>query len=665
MVKPLGGSPPKPATHESNVENTNLNTQQTQISAPQTSASQTPVVHPSRYGAEAQSARRAEHSFSGQARAAELLSETPSKMPGGADGTGNSSQSIVKGDPSAGNMASGQAARRDLRTLEGDTNFRSLNAETQTRVRDLMMQQEHRTSRRNLTTLSTDPDFARLSPDGQNRALQRFASNPANPANTQSILDTVRSRANLEQNSNFQHLNESTRRQVLTQLESYHGNPIAQRNLSDLAIDPNFSRISPTHQDQTLQALNRNPGDGVYTQNLRDITGSENFRGMNDANKSQILNMAAQHSNNQRYQSDLYRLVNDNRFERLSSRDQGMTLNVFENTTPNGRQALHNLLQRDINGQTALTSRGFAPHSGTLIETLSRLSTTPLNSRLQDSAGNPIPRERVTAQLLQELNNPDRYINQGNRHDTCTVANMTNRVANESPAEYARLVSDLAITGESRLANGDRISVPGRDAWQPDNSNRSHGERILQSALMSYSRPGERYYNLWAGKDGLPGTNDDGFQDRWNPNVQPVTVDGFVDTQRSALDTDADQRVLNGLYGRNFEIFSSSSGEDMVDRTREELRSGRGPIDVTLTWDTARNVGHRVQVREIQNGRVYFYNPWGGGAVGATGDEHGTSLRNKTSGPVRRTEDGGRAIESMTVEEFQHSVVFLFVPEGR
>jgi peptidoglycan hydrolase-like protein with peptidoglycan-binding domain/LysM repeat protein len=554
----------------------------------------------------------------------------------------------------------------DRLALENDPSFRSLRPETQRQVRDQMTQHSGQpgdpddpASRTNLRQLATDPNFAHLSPEGQDQALQRFAQHPADAAQTQEIRNEVRDRANLENNANFRHLNDATRQQVLNQMGRPGTTQAERTNLTNLATDPNFSQLPRAQQDQTLQALSRNPGSAEYTQQLRNLTGSENFRHMDNNLRSRMIQMSATHANNPAYTRSLDRLVRHDQFGRMGTENQRMTLNVFENTTPAGRTALMGTLNRTINGQPALLSRGEGS-TGTLLSQMNRLSTTNLDARLQDNAGQPINRSRVTEQLLQEVADPSGNINQGNR-GTCTVTSMSRDLAARNPAEYARIVTDLSTTGTSRLANGDNISVP-PDAWRPDNGSRSHGERLIQSSLMQYATPGTAYRNsAGPGADGINGTPDDGLDQHAGRN------------QAAGLVPSEEQRVLNGLYGRNYDIYTGSANfrDDRVDRmqrVREELAAGRGPVHVDLGWGPG---GHAVEVTGVTpDGRVMIRNPWGRdvgpdfvpGSNPPQRTVNGTAGNNTNAGPLRRTEDQAHGMESMSVDDFQNACRQVYVP---
>ena len=717
MVDKIGGGsstppPSAPKTDESsNVATTNKAQQGQDVPKETAQADSQTSTQTSTLNAEGRSARMAEHSIEGQARQAQLESQsapagsggTGTPATGGPPATGSTTPPTVtsgtgattsappdapkllkegsKGpevenlqkelndwraghgekpigvDQKYGNetkgavkefqkenglTADGQAGARtqDRLKLETDPNFKSLKPETQQQIRDQMgtySEQkagkpdtpENQSSRTNLVGVATDPNFAKLSPEGQKAALDRLATNPTDAAHTQAVKDTVKDRSTLENDANFKKLNADTQKQAVENLEKNHGNQAAKDNVIKLATDPNFGQLSRTHQDQILQAQAKKPEDAAYTQSLRDITGSANFRGMDDANKTKVIDMASSAKASPTYLSNLDRMIKHDRFGAMSTQDQKRMLNVFDTTSPRGQDALQNLMSRDVNGQPALTSRGYGS-TGTLLEQLDRAASTPLDSRMTGTT-----KERFTENLLNEVSDPNYYIDQSNR-DTCTVTSMSHNLASKNPAEYARIATDLATTGQSKLANGDTISAPS-DAFAQDTSTRSDSERLMQSAFMNYARPGQGYTNL----------------------PQPGR---FADGQ-TGLVYDQQERVLEGLHNRNYTHYTGSFNfkddkQDILEKTQSEINNGRGPVHTRLSWQGG---GHAVEVTAVRDGRVYFRNPWGGDQPGINTDvgPNGTTQTN----PNVRTDDARNGIQSMTIEEYKKHVNGVIVPD--
>ena len=105
-------------------------------------------------------------------------------------------------------------------------------------------------------------------------------------------------------------------------------------------------------------------------------------------------------------------------------------------------------------------------------------------------------------------------------------------------------------------------------------------------------------------------------------------------------------RITN-LYGSV--NFRDDKG-DMIRMTEKLLNDGKGPVVISMTWGTA---GHAVEITDVRDGKVFYRNPWGGGNVGPTGQVYGTQPNNGPGGPLRKTENGAAAIESMALDDFK------------
>jgi hypothetical protein len=527
------------------------------------------------------------------------------------------------------------ANTHDRLQLENDASFKTLDPATKTLVRDQMnANSKNQVGRESTLQLATDPNLAKLPADAQQGYVKKVG---ANPANLPQIRDDVKDRATLEKDPNFQKLDPVTQKSVREKMEGYDGKPVERGLLVKLATDPNFEKLGgAANRDRALKALGNNPTSAANLANLQKMIGSDSFKNkMGDAFRGQILDRAAARAGDNAYIQDLSKLASDPKFGALNPVEQGKTLNVFDKTTPAGRTALQDLLQREVSGVSALKTHGIGKNAPTLLDELDRLTSSPTtDARLRDSAGNPVTPGQYSEQVLQELSAPDNFVDQSNR-GTCTCTSMSHKLATTNPAEYARIATDLALTGQSKLANGAAINVPGPTAWQADTSTRSHSERLIQSSLMNYARPG--YLN----NHGVAG-NPDGWADRLN----------------SGLTSDEEKRVMQGLYNKKFEVYDGEwnfrdDKKDIVNKIRGELGRGVSHVNVDLDWGGG---GHAVEVTKIENGRVFFRNPHGNAGVGATGTIQGTSANNTGNGPLRKTEDGARAIQSMSLDDFEKAV---------
>jgi hypothetical protein len=127
------------------------------------------------------------------------------------------------------------------------------------------------------------------------------------------------------------------------------------------------------------------------------------------------------------------------------------------------------------------------------------------------------------------------------------------------------------------------------------------------------------------------------------------------------MSPDKQVKVMNALTGKNHEYYEGSwnfkdDAKDMQSKTEEQLKAGKKPVYTIVQWGDGT---HAVEVTKIENGRVYWRNPWGGNipgvdnGVGAT-DDPTKPIPART--PPRKIEDGPNGIESMSIEDYQKNV---------
>src|SRR5262249_26064971 len=158
--------------------------------------------------------------------------------------------------------------------------------------------------------------------------------------------------------------------------------------------------------------------------------------------------------------------------------------------------------------------------------------------------------------------------------------------------------------------NGDdlcrvMISVP------DDDSGRSASERIFQSALMDYADNAGIHndYDNYGGDHGLS---------RWE--------------QRYGLE---------GLFGRDFHLLGPGGyvHRDLLDVLRDCMPT---PTLADLHWSDG---AHAVVVTKIENGRVFYHNPWGP----VTDDVQNGDEYPYDNPRGRRLEDRATGLESMSL----------------
>lgn len=103
------------------------------------------------------------------------------------------------------------------------------------------------------------------------------------------------SRLDLENDSNFQKLNDATKTQVRKQMTDHGQDSSKIQNLSNLATSPGFNKLSTAHQKQMLNALAKRPTDKKFAGELQTLADSKTFRGLSDADKTSMLNNVSKH----------------------------------------------------------------------------------------------------------------------------------------------------------------------------------------------------------------------------------------------------------------------------------------------------------------------------------------------------------------------------------
>ncbi|MDY7227373.1 hypothetical protein [Hyalangium rubrum] len=200
-----------------------------------------------------------------------------------------------------------------------------------------------------------------------------------------------------------------------------------------------------------------------------------------------------------------------------------------------------------------------------------------------DTLDGRVDRNTFVTDLVQELATPS-AINQGSR-GTCAPTAMSINLALNHPAEYARIMRDLASpSGTVTLADGKTtLTREAETSFLPDGSGRALTQRLMAPVFMEASN-GERAYNDW---------NDSG-------------------AGASATGLDA---LHDAVYGRNMahkELHGSEARDEAMKQIDSELASGQNVL-AGIWWNA--DGGHEVLITgtEKLNGQDYlkFINPWG------------------------------------------------------
>ncbi len=429
--------------------------------------------------------------------------------------------------------------------------------------------------------------------------------------------------------------------------------------LSDLAQTPRFARL-PEAEQRTL--LDRAAKDGRWlTSNVSPLIAQGHWGQLGDKTHEALLDRFARSPDGG---DKLAAMLGSSRGQALSGGERNQLARIFAASSAfTGDESINRILWSDLGGQPLLRSR--SPSGGRLIDELERFAQSTLDPRV--SAAMPkFPgivdaktqafldegRKRdALSDLLTEVAQPMVAVGQSNR-GTCTVTSHLHNLARRTPAEYARVATDLATTGQSRLSSGTTVHVPA-DAFAPDSSARSLTERLTQAAMMQAARPEDTYLNRHPGPDRRLGTPDDGTISKTGR-----IPDGFTGANRTGLIDSESVRALEALHGRDYQARASSVfelfgkrvwGESLDELAQHKLAQG-SPVFASLKWGKG---AHQLEVVAVENGRVLLRNPWGGNASASALAAPQPVPTSEGMPPSRAIVDPRTGLESVSVEDFR------------
>lgn len=441
--------------------------------------------------------------------------------------------------------------------------------------------------------------------------------------------------------------------------------------MAELAQTPRFTRLPEPEQRALLDRASR---DGRWlTSNVSPLIAQGHWGQLGEQTQEQLLDRFARSPSGG---DRLAAMLGSSRAQALSGGERNQLARIFAASgSTQGDDALNRVLWSDLGGQPLLRSQ--APGGSRLIDELERFARTPLDPRVAAAAPRPTgafanaqteqliddQRKRFAlGDLLGEVSRPMAEVAQSDR-GTCTVTSHLHNLARRSPAEYARIATDLATTGESRLASGTSVNVP-PDAFAPDSSRRTLTERLTQSALMQAARPEDPYLNRHPGPDGKLGTNDDG-----TPSDTGRIPDGFTRANRTGLVDGEQVRVLEALHARDYEARRSSAfelfgnrlwGESLDEIARQKLAQG-SPVFAGLKWGRG---AHALEVVGVEGGRVLLRNPWGGVPSAQPLSAPQPAPPSEGMPPSRTIIDPRIGLESVSIEDFRAYGYSVIVPRS-
>lgn len=202
-----------------------------------------------------------------------------------------------------------------------------------------------------------------------------------------------------------------------------------------------------------------------------------------------------------------------------------------------------------------------------------------------------VDRGALLSDLIGELETPEAVAQ--HQKGTCGATTAQIYLIRKDPAEYVRIISDLASPEGKTTLKGGKTLAREKD-WAADNDGgRSTPSRLFQPAAMELGD--DKYLVL-----GYNNTKD-------KANLGPIPLFG-------GLSNGSEVRILKQLTGEDFDNigFNRFTRDGHWDDVKKLLADGHGPIPVSMVWNTYGDPGgHFVQIDRVESGRVYYTNPWG------------------------------------------------------
>jgi hypothetical protein len=322
------------------------------------------------------------------------------------------------------------------------------------------------------------------------------------------------------------------------------------------------------------QSMSRTPGrtslGGVGGVGSKDLMRATNGLNKNAQQLAQALSMQGDAATNS--------VLASGNFQKLAKDDRESIINLLAQGGPSAAPAMAKLFKN--NQQSVLLQKDEA--GNTVLRNLEHISQSKRSS--------------LAGEALADIADPHR-IQQGYA-PTCTATSMQYEFAKERPAEYARLMRDLAVDGRARMAGGGVLEVPVNAALSASEKNsdaRTASEALFQSAVMEYAN-GADDYNL--AKQKSSGARGD-YRGLFPDQIRDMTAQ---------------------LFGARYE--TREIRDD--DEARDELAliaSRERPNRPVLFDISMGSFNHNVSLESVDDKRVSYRDPTTGDITSLTRDE--------------------------------------------
>ncbi|MDB5100448.1 MAG: hypothetical protein JWM80_4869 [Cyanobacteria bacterium RYN_339] len=240
-----------------------------------------------------------------------------------------------------------------------------------------------------------------------------------------------------------------------------------------------------------------------------------------------------------------------------------------------------------------LTSQKDLKGQGDALTYLTRMATQELPKGMD--------RGDLITNILEECDDPTKLCQEGK--GTCAATTATVVLARKSPAEYMRLVQELASpAAAATTVNGTKLA---RNAdWADDNDGgRTPSMRMLEPSLMDVGNFFLRYDNAQdahvLAQQGVWQKIKDGFHNLVANFKIAGGLEGF-----------GTNKVLEAITGDNYTTIYGVTRLNRPfawHRIEEKIAQGKS-VPCGLNWEGG---GHELLLDKIEGGYCYFNNPWG------------------------------------------------------
>lgn len=235
---------------------------------------------------------------------------------------------------------------------------------------------------------------------------------------------------------------------------------------------------------------------------------------------------------------------------------------------------------------------------------LAKMATQPLPDGMD--------RAELVKSVIQEMDDPVKIGQQ--EKGTCAATTSTVVLVRKAPAEYARLVQELASpAGTTRTIDGHKLDrAP--DWADSSDGGRTPSLRMLQPPLMNLGDPTRGLTHYSNTRDAFVLDANTTFMSKFKKFCSDVSLSfqAFLNHFQlpGGLETAGTNRVLQALTGDKYSMIyavTRLNRDSAWKRVEAEIAAGKS-VPCGMYWEGG---GHEILLDKIQDGWCYFNNPWG------------------------------------------------------